>query len=42
MAPNSEYSMTPADASTLMDMATLDLAMRREALDLYQIGRAHV
>lgn len=35
MAPNSEYSMTPADASTLMDVATLDLAMRREALDLY-------
>lgn len=35
MPENTEYSMTPADASDMAEMATLDLPMRREALTLY-------
>lgn len=35
MSENAEYSMTPADATDLAAMVTLDLAGRREALGRY-------
>jgi hypothetical protein len=35
MTANAEYSMTPADATDLMEFAQLDLPKRREALGRY-------